>query len=248
MPFRHGTEAKFYFHILDFSDYVEEVDPSFERDMAEYAPLSASWKSNLAGLRTCTISLAGLHDSSEDKIQDVAWSVFDGNADRIFAYLPDGDTLENVAYCGENKVTSDKVTAGDDVVRCPVEVIGTDRADRAKVAHTLSAETSTGVETSIDDGASAEEGYGIEAYLICTALTATDLLDVEIEDSDDDGAVDPYATVVAFTQLSATGSERKSVAAAANVIKRYVRVSWTITDNSGDPSATFFVAYRRKLK
>ena len=246
MAFRHGTNARVYYHTLDFSDYVEEVDIGFERDLAEFAPLSASWKQNLPGLRTCTISFAGLHDSSEDAIQDVAWGIFDGDTNAVFAYLPDGDTLENTAYCGESKVTSDKVVAGDDVIRAPVEVIGTDQADRAKVAHTLLAETATGSETSIDDGAAAPESYGFEAYLICTSLTATDTIDVSIQDSDDDGVGDAYADAVAFTQLSAIGSEHKSVAAAANVLKRYVRVAWTITDNSGDPSVEFFVAYRRR--
>jgi hypothetical protein len=243
---RHGLDTKFYFHTLDFTPYVEEVDPSFERDLAEYAPLSASWKSSLPGLRSITMSLAGLHDSTDDLIQDVAWSIFDGSTSPVFAYLPNTDTIEYAAYCGDALVNSDKVTAGDDVVRCPVEVIGTDRADRAKIAHVLAAETSTGSETAIDDGAAVEEDLGFEAYLICTAFTATDTLDVIIEDSDDDGVGDAYTTAGTFTQLTAVGSEHITVAAGAAALKRYVKVSWTIVDNSGDPEMTFFVAYFRK--
>jgi hypothetical protein len=246
MTFSHGLGAKVYYHTLDFSDYVEEVDPGFERNLSEYAPLSSSWKHNLPGLRSFTISFAGLYDGSSDAIEDVAWGVFDGSTNRPFAYLPQGDALDGIAYCGETVLGDEKITAGDDVVRMPVTVLGADRADRCVVLHPLGIETSTGDETSVDGGASAEEDYGIEAYLICTSLTATDTIDVVIEDSDDDGVGDAWGTVVAFTQLSAAGSEHKTVAAATGVIKRYVRASWTVGDNSGSPSATFFVAFFRK--
>jgi len=237
MAFVHGLSAKFYYHNLDFSPFVDEVDPSFERDMAEAAPLSAEWKTVLGGHRTCTISLSGIYDATADKIEAQAWARFDGSTDRVWAYLPRGDTLAYACYCGECRFGDEKITAGDDIVKLPFTVIGTDRADRATVIHALGEETSAG-EGASQDG-SAASVLGCRAYLICTALDAT-TLDVKLEDSAND--VD-WDDLVEFTQLSAVGSEMKEVAAAAGTPDQYVRVSWTPT--GGNTTATFFVAWYR---
>ena len=239
MAFRHGTTAKFYYHTLDFTSYVEEVDPGFEREMAEFAPLDASWKSNLPGLRSMTVSLAGLYDSTADKVADETWGIFDGSAERIFAYLPDGDTLANVAFCGESLVSSENIPAGNDVLRFPVAVIGSDNFDRCDILHTLSEETSTGNEPTVDGGAASN--YGCAAYVVCTAVSASDTLDVKLEHSINDSDWDDLLT---FTQLTAPGSEVKTVAAAADSVRRYVRVAWTI--GGSDTAMTFFVAWHRK--
>lgn len=241
MAFRHGTKAKIYWHTLDFSDYVDEVDPQLEREMAEYAVLSSTWKGNLAGLRSFTMSLSGLYDSVADHSEGQAWALFDGDTARVFAYLPDQDVIGRYAYCGKALDNSEQITTGNDVIKMPVAAVGTNRIYRAEILHPLGAETSTSSEASHDD--TAASNYGCEAFLICTALTATDSLDVILEHSDND--VD-FTTLASFTQLTAVGSEQVSVAAGAGSVKRYVRVSWTVTDVSGTPSMTFFVAWHRK--
>jgi hypothetical protein len=246
MAFSHGTGARFYYSGVDFSDYLDEVDPALKRTMSEFAPLSAGWKQALPGLRFCTVSLAGLYDGAAGAMEEAAWSALDGGTERPFAYLPQGDARGGIAYCGETVLGDEKITAGDDVVRMPVSVIGSDRTDRCVILHPLSEERSSGSEASVDGGAGAPASYGLEAYLLCTALTSTDTLEVAIEASDDDGVSDPYTPVAAFEQLSAKGGERKTVGAGPNAIKRYVRAAWTLINNSGTPSATFFVAYARK--
>lgn len=238
MTFRHGTGAKFYYHTLDFTDYVEEVDPAFERELAEYAPLSASWKSSLPGLRSATISLSGLYDSTADKMAATAWAVFDGTTVRPFAYLPDGDAISNVAYCGESLVSSENIPASNDVLRFPVAVIGTDHFDRCAVLHTLSEETETEAESSLDGVAASN--YGCVAYLLCSAVSASDTLDVKLEHSTNNSDWDDLLT---FTQLAAAGSEVKTVAAGAASVRQYVKVSWTIA--GADTAMTFFVAWHR---
>lgn len=89
------------------------------------------------------------------------------------------------------------------------------------------AENSTGEEdlTGYDDGAGAATDFGLQAYLQVLSFTGTSAT-VSIEDSDDDGSVDPYATVTGATFTAATGvtSERIATSATENV-KEYLRVS-----------------------
>lgn len=235
---KHGTSARFYYHTLNYSDYIEEADPSFERALAEYAVLTSTWKSNLPGLRSFSVSLGGLFDSSASAIDVSSWTMFGETTERPFAYIPNGDTLGGVAYCGNNRFSSEQITAADDVIKMPVAALATDACWRCEILHPLGAETETSQDTSRDG--TAASNYGCVAYLICTAYTGLTNITVKLEHSDDDNT---YGDLVAFTQLTAVGSEEKTVAAGTGSVKRYVRAAWTA---SGTGSATFFVAWYRK--
>lgn len=237
MVFRHGLTAKFYYDQTDFSDYIDEVDPSFERAMAEYAVLGQDWGLSLPGIRSVVVAVSGLSD--RDNFDEKAWNVFDGSTERMWAYLPDGDTVGNTAYMASSRInTFDHAVSTDDVIRAPVGVVGSDRADRGEVIHTLSAET-TGDNGAAQDNTSSTSD-GAEAYLIVTSATDTDALDVKLEHSADDIT---YSDLLTFTQVTAAGSEHQT---ATGTVNQYVRCTWTVTDVSGSPSFTFFVGWRRK--
>lgn len=238
MAHRHGTTARFYYHTLDFSDYVEEVDPSFEREMAEHAVLSDTWKRNLPGLRTFGVSLGGIYDSSAGAIDPTAWAMFGENTQRPFAWLPDGDVLARKCYVGVSNKSSLQITAANDVIKMPTAAVGSGLTYRGEILHTLSQESTTSQGAAQDGGAASN--YGAVAYLICTEYTDLTDITVLLEHSDDDIS---YSTLVSFTALTDVGSESKTVAAGAGSVKRYVRAAWTVT---GTGTATFFVAWYRK--
>jgi len=88
--------------------------------------------------------------------------------------------------------------------------------------------------TSHDNGASSANGGS--AYLFLHGVTASDSIEVKIEDSPDDATWGDLAT---FTlDGSAVGAERIAI---SGTIDRYTRVTATITDGSGSPAFDFAV-------
>ena len=80
--------------------------------------------------------------------------------------------------------------------------------------------------------AAAATDLGLAAYLHVSAFTGTSAA-ITIEDSDDNGSVDPYALVTgaAFSSVTGTGVERINTAATENV-KQWLRVAVTGTFTS----------------
>lgn len=76
--------------------------------------------------------------------------------------------------------------------------------------------------------------------LVCSALTASDSLDVKIQTSKDasGSGLGAWRDVAAFTQLTATGSERKSFSG----LDRFIRAVVDGTDAGGGISFTVKVS------
>jgi len=87
MAFIHGLTADFYFSASDISSYLTELDPSFEREMAELAHLGDSWKTNLGGLRVGSFSVSGDYDVTLDT---AVWTAFDHTTHTACIYYPAG--------------------------------------------------------------------------------------------------------------------------------------------------------------
>jgi len=238
MAFTHGIDARFYYHTLDLSDYTESIDPEFSRELDDIKAAGTSWVQRVAGIRLATFALAGVYDGAASANAEMVWSIFNLAAatPRPFIYLPYGDVLSNVAYMGLNNVSGGQYTAGDGALRYPVSCIGSTEIDRGRVLHVMAEEDTTGAEASDNNsGASTAGGVGV---IICTALNATETLDVLIEHSTNDS---DWTTLITFTQLAAIGSERIEVT--TNPVKQYVRASWTL---SAGGIATFAVAFARR--
>ncbi len=240
MTFYHGTAARFYYHTLDMSGYAEAVDLALSRALAEYRPLNASGVGRLAGHRDATIALTGGPlDSTAGANDAYAWTRIGESTPRVWAFLPAGDVLGRACYCGQSLGDNQQRTAGDDVVRLPVALVNTARPDRGVILRALAAGgTSPGAS---HNNLAATSGGGA-AYLICTAISGAGAeLTVTFEHSINDSDWDP---LVVMTALTAVGSERKVVAAAASTPRQYLRVSWTLTGDT--PSATWFAAFCRR--
>jgi len=237
MAFGHGTAARFYWHTFDMSGYAEEVSQQLSRSMAEYRPLNGNSVRRFPGHRDVQISLAGgALDPAAGANDAYVFARMDEDTPRVFAFLPSGDVLGRVAYCGQTLHGSHQRTVGDDVVRLPVAVMGTSDIDRCVVLRAL---TAGGISpgSNVDGGAATDNGGA--AYLICTAISgAGATLTVTVEDSAN--GVD-FGTLVEMTALTAVGSEVKVV---TGEVLRYLRISWTLTGTN--PAATWFAAFGRR--
>ncbi|MFH1485037.1 MAG: hypothetical protein ABIH46_03115 [Chloroflexota bacterium] len=87
MAFVHGLDADFYFTGTNIAQYLTEIEPSFERELAEMGHLGESWKSSLAGLRMGSFSVSGDYDNTLD---DLVWAAFDASTSTVCVFYPEG--------------------------------------------------------------------------------------------------------------------------------------------------------------
>ena len=87
MAFSHGLNADLYVSGTNIAEYIMEIDPSFEREVAEIAHLGESWKANLPGLRVGSFSVSGDYDGTFDGI---VWTAFDSSTATSCIYYPTG--------------------------------------------------------------------------------------------------------------------------------------------------------------
>ena len=134
----HGTTARFYWHTRDWSPYVESAELAMTRSTAEHRPLSGNSVRRKLGHRATAVTLGGA--AWERATVDAnAWARFDESASRPWVYLPNGDTVGAIAYCGLALDNNEQRVAGDDIVRLPVGLVGTDKLDRGVVLRALAA-------------------------------------------------------------------------------------------------------------
>lgn len=130
----------------------------------------------------------------------------------------------------------------DDLLRGTLQAHASDLIVDAKVGEMgRTARTASGNGSEVELGAvsSTQSLYATLHLVSITADSGTPTLDVEVE-SDTTGF--PSATSrIAFAQLTATGSEWKSVAGA--ITDTYYRVKWTIGGGATNPSCLFIVAF-----
>ena len=235
MTFLHGTTARFYYHTLDMSMYAEQIVLDLSVATAEYRPIGGTSVVRMAGHRDARLALTGGAFATVN--QGLVWDVFKDNRALPWVLLPAGDALGRMAQCGVSLGDNHQYTAGDDVVRLPLALVGSGDVDIGVVLRALAAGgVSPG--SAVNNGSATATG-GI-AYLICTAMTGTlPELDVVIEHSVN--GVDTWETLVAMTTLTAAGSEAKAVSGA---VRQYLRASWTL--GGTDPAATWFLAFCRR--
>lgn len=237
MSFKHGSVAKFYYHIFDFSPQIEGVETSFERDMAEASPLGGVWGEGFPGARRAVLAVDGIYNGADYQNAARAWDAFNNATRGVWMHLPQGDAAGVWGYCGVATISQSNVNAdSSDVGKMPFAVVGTDRADLSQVLKPLAQVVAAGNSASQDGGASSANGA--TAYALATALTTPQTLSITIEDSADNIA---WATLATFSNFTAVKSEAKAI---TGTVRRYVRAAWTGPDATHP--ATFVVAFARR--
>ena len=231
----HGSQARLYINDLDMSLYVEQVDQEITRQTAEHTPLAAQTTNRAVGVNSVTLNLAGSAYVADSNAAH-HWEQAQASDNALYAFVPGGDVVGRVVYCAHSMQGDMSITApSSDIVRIPFGHLGTGQLDRAVILRAMS---TGGTAPGATHDATADSVDGGAAYLFCTALGGTEPeLAVTLQHSDD--GLD-WSTLVAMTALEATGAEKKAV---AGEVKRYLRVTWTLTGT--EPTARWFAAFAR---
>jgi len=237
MSFTHGTDAKLYYAMVDFTSYLESIDPTFNRPASEIKALGAGWVQQVQGARAFTLEMAGLFDAT---IEDTAWDAFNDGAEHYFAYLPQGDGNGVSAYCGKSDLGSISIPIGDEAVKMPISAIGCRLVDKVRILQPLA--TISGVTTTAGHNNLASSSNGLRAYLICTEITGIGAeIDVHLEDSAN--GTDWQDISFAEFQTVVGPALAEEMIETVGTVRQYVRA---VSTPSGGGSAKCFVAFARK--
>ena len=237
MPtFTHGKNAKVLANGYDLSAYFNKADFKASADVAETTTLGASAKTYIAGLEDATVSLDG-YWSQEAGGSDPQLQAYLGTT-TIWTILMGGDTLGARGYGASTFDTTLEIGAEiGGAVTITAEAQSTTGQDGVVVLNPLSAKTTTGTGTQVDNTTSTANGGA--AYLHVTAASGTTpSLTVKVQHSADGSTWADLATHTAVT--AANQSER---IAFSGTVNRYLRASWTISGTS--PSFTFHLSAAR---
>jgi len=115
------------------------------------------------------------------------------------------------------------------------------QGEEGVILHPLGEETTDGdtESGSVNNGASSADGAAAFLQLTALDLDGHDGFLVTVRDSADDAV---YADLVAFTERTAVGAERVTV---AGTVEQYAAVSWAFTGSGTAPSATFWAGLAR---
>ncbi|PXY27435.1 hypothetical protein [Prauserella muralis] len=177
--------------------------------------------------------------------EDRAHAILSGlpTADQIVTYCR-GTALGKPGACLVGKQINYDPTRGDDgsltiAVQALGNAYGLEWATRA----------TDGIRTdaAATDGAGQDYGaataFGLQAYLHVFAFTGTDAT-IKLQESADDGAVDPWTDVVggAFTALTAGPTAERIATARDQAVERYLRVVTTTTGGFSNLEFAVFIA------
>jgi len=197
-----------------------------------------TWREFQHGLRSGAVGFDGLFNNAAGKSDPAIWSNL-GTGDDLITVCPAGDTIGTVVYSsqhnqGEYNVNSDH----EDLVRVSYGGNANVRGlERGVSMHDLSAETSTGNSTTVDNGASSAAGGS--AFLHLTDGTGWGAVDITLRHSTDNFAADD-TLLGTFTQATADSTAERITF--TGTVKQYVRAVHTLTTVS---SVTYMVTMNR---
>jgi len=233
MSFVHGSNTEVWIEGVNASAYFNSADFAVDVDTAETTTFKKSWKTHISGAYQSTIELGGLYDPTYQTIQDA----LPDSLPIIVTVMPGGgESIGDNARLARVIATSVKESSPvGDVVAFSASLIADTTVGLGKVLHPDSVETSDGSSTSVDNGASTTAGA--VAHLHILDISGGDTITVTIEDSANNSA---FSTIGTFTLDDAVGAERLVI---NGTVRRYVRVTWDISDDAGP--VQFAVAFAR---
>lgn len=235
MSFLHGKGTRLLISQYDMSAYFNSVEADATAASHDVTTLSKNTVHRAPGLFDGKVSLGGLFEATADGLV-ASW--LGSSAGEAFTFCPGGDTAGGPCQIAKVIHTSYKASdpVGGMVTASAQLECRSDFEAAGKVLHVLGAETETGNEASVNNGASTANG-GF-ATIHCTAFDGTSL-DVKIQHSANN--IDWADLSPAFTQLAAAGSETITIAAGTTV-NQYVREYHTITGTT----MTYLVGFARR--
>jgi hypothetical protein len=128
MAFAHGTSATFSIDVsgspVDISDYVENINADFTRELADIKTIGKSYVERVAGLRICDLSGQAAFDPTVDAALYGAWN---NSATSTFSLVVGGVTYSAECWCDSYSVN----VSATDAVRQPFTLKATGTINRS---------------------------------------------------------------------------------------------------------------------
>ncbi|MEN3329013.1 MAG: hypothetical protein V7638_3820 [Acidobacteriota bacterium] len=244
----HGRRTQVLVNQYDLSIYFKNAELNGEAAVLDATTFTAAAKTFIPDFVEGGVSLSGVWSADQfeatnnpagldNRVDDVLQPILGVDSDQYFLIGQEGlGTFGLNTQILAGKETKYSVQSPfNGLVSAMAEVKSDGPIQQAILLAHQVARTATGTGTAYDGAAAT--AFGAKVQIHCTEASAGDTLDVIVEDSADNVS---WATIGTFTQLTAVGHQRISI---AGTIRRYVRVSWTIAGTG--PSFTFVVALAR---
>jgi hypothetical protein len=243
MAFVHGSSTVVLVNEKAVSSEVSGWTVTHQRAMSEVTTVGQTAGSAGAkfvpGLMSGTLSIRGPQDDDEAAglTAEILAAIGVDNSFQATC-LPDGVAIGKPAFFVVGDPTEHAIDAAvADAVGYTFSAAADESVEMGYVIHALQAETADGNGTAVDRGASplTPTTRGLIGAIHVTAYSGLTSAAIKIQHSTDNSV---WADLVAFSSVTAIGSQRVSVAT-GTTINRYLRV---VTDVTGTGSVTFLVA------
>lgn len=242
MAFVHSKASKVVLDSLSLTGFLKGWEASGEVELSDTTVLGDEGHKFLPGLATGSVSLDGLFDNtyvagSEDATLTAAKKAAAAN---VILLAPSGMALgSRVVSLSARETTYAQAAAVADAVSLQSAWTSEGEVDTSAIAlHDLTAETTTGTGTNVDNAALTSNGAG--AALHVTANTRNGATTVKVQHSVDNST---WVDLISFASVgSATVAAER--ASATGTVNRHLRATWTLAGSTG--SITFTVAAARR--
>lgn len=237
MAFQHGKSIFVLLNGHNITGYLNKIDTSYTADTSETTTFGDEDKKFIPGLKDAILSAEGFFDGDANAVDIILDTILAGtNIGNNMIWSPQGNVIGNTGYAVNMVQTAYSVMkTKDDAVKISMAGHSSVGRERIKLIHELKSEAAIGTSASQDLIVAGANGGS--AYIHATAITGT--FDCVIQHSNTGTFTGEETILCTFTQLTALGHERLTFAGA---VKRYVRVSFTITTGP----AVFCVAICKK--
>lgn len=243
MSFAHGSSTVVMVNEKTVSTEVSGWGMSHQRAVSEVTTMGQTagqaGAKFVPGLMSGSMTLRGPMDNNPaiGLSKEISDAIGVDNA-FLCTCFPDGTAIGKPAFFVVGDPTDYAIDASvQDAVGYTISAAADEGVEMGYVIHALGAETADGNGTAVDRGAApiTPTTHGLVAAIHVTAYTGLTSAAIKLQHSTDNSV---WADLVAFTSVTAIGSERVKVADGTTV-NRYLRV---VTDVTGTGSVTFLVS------
>lgn len=236
MARKHTSGSRVLVNSTHLSGDIKGWRFEHRRSYGDVTNLLSAGDQFIPGLLAGGIGLMGNFNSGAGNITAILDTAAAAEGGILTTILPEGLTVGSLAFIGEGNVSARAVDANvKEAVGMTVDATPNDGVDIGVLLHDLTARTTDGNGTAVDNAASSAGG-GV-ASLHVTAFSGLTSNVITIQHSPDNSA---WATLITFTTVTATTWERKTI---TGTVDRYVRATWDVT---GTGTNTFAVAFARR--
>lgn len=231
MPtFNHGKNAKVLVGSYDLTTSFKEFTASTNIDMAETSAFGNSYKTYVQGLGESTIGLTGMWSGGASEVDDVLGGLIGAAGTLPVTICPQGYGLGYKGFgIGANESSYEVTASIGDVVGVAAEFQSTvNTGGKSGILLTAGASISATTSYTGQDNAAATSNGGY-VLMHVTANSRSTTSTIIVEDSADNSS---WATIATFGTI-ALGSVDNEYIALSGTIRRYARVTVTLTAGTG---------------